>query len=202
MTAGLGQGRHAGWPCRLTGFLAALVLLAGMAEPVRGADCVPAIEAQEARLALPEGLLMAIALTESGIDGRPWPWALNIGGEPAILPDAEAMRRTIAAHGGGRGGGRDDRPGPNIDVGCMQISLTWHADRFEDWRVLLEPEANVAYGAWFLRRLFERHGSWTLAVAHYHSGSLDRQRAYVCRVWRHLVAIGGAAAPEVSACAG
>jgi len=201
MTAGRarrrgGAGRRRRRP--VAGPIAAIALAAAgvavLSPAPAVADCVAAIEAEEARFALPEGLLMAVALTESGRGGRPWPWALNIAGTPAILPDAAAMRRAIAENG--------DGTGPNIDVGCMQISLAWHAERFADWRVLLEPAANVAYGAYLLRHLFERHGSWTLAVAHYHSGTLDRQRAYVCRVWRHLLAIGGAAAPDVAACAG
>lgn len=154
--------------------------------------CLPYIQDRETALAMPRGLLLAVALTESEQNGRPHPFAMNIGGRAHYASSAAEMRQVISSNGGGFE--------PNIDVGCMQISLRHHADRFRDPDILLEPRYNVAYGAFYLQELYERYGTWTRAVAHYHSGNQERQTRYICRVFRNMVRIGAAEARDVPAC--
>jgi hypothetical protein len=79
-----------------------------------------------------------------------------------------------------------------IDVGCMQINVKWHADRFRSVEHMFDPRSNVEYAALFLKQLRERHGAWTVAVARYNAGPDNNlaQRKYVCAVIRHLVKSG------------
>lgn len=174
--------------------LLALLLSLTAAPPARASldDCLPYIDDRERALAMPRGLLLAVALTESEQNGRPHPFAMNIGGRALYASGPDEMRQVIRSNGGGFE--------PNIDVGCMQISLRHHAERFRDPDILLEPRYNVAYGAFYLQELYERYGTWTRAVAHYHSGNAERQTRYICRVFRNMVRIGAAEARDVPAC--
>jgi hypothetical protein len=72
----------------------------------------------------------------------------------------------------------------NIDVGCMQINLGYHGDAFASVADALEPAANVAYGAQFLKKLREETRSWARATAHYHSRHPQRGQAYREKVYR------------------
>lgn len=46
----------------------------------------------------------------------------------------------------------------------------------------LTPVENVAYGAMYLRQLYDEHGTWGEAVRRYHSGDPARGDAYLRRV--------------------
>jgi len=77
-----------------------------------------------------------------------------------------------------------------IDLGCMQINHKYHRQAFSSLGAMFDPAKNVEYSALFLRRLKDRHGSWSVAVARYHAGSKNHkaQKKYVCRVLRHMIA--------------
>ena len=79
-----------------------------------------------------------------------------------------------------------------FDVGCMQLNYRYHRENFADLWQMLDPAHNVDYAARFLKRLYRRHGNWTLAAARYHAGPDNdaAQRRYVCTVIRNLVASG------------
>jgi soluble lytic murein transglycosylase-like protein len=79
-----------------------------------------------------------------------------------------------------------------IDVGCMQINHHYHARHFASVEEMLDPARNVEYGARFLKELYAREGSWTMAVARYHAGPDNdaAQKRYVCRVIANMVATG------------
>lgn len=153
----------------------------GAAEAVaQGRTCLEEARRQEQALGIPEGLLTAVALAESGRWDpqakalRAWPWTLNVDGEGMYfdtLPEAraaavDALRRGVR----------------QVDMGCMQVSMAWHARAFETVTEALTPVENVAYGALYLRQLYDAHGEWGEAVRRYHSGDPARGEAYLRRV--------------------
>lgn len=167
-------------------FLAILATgMVGAAGPVQAAPLVPAERGCAAFLAdaerqnrLPPGLLEAVALTESGQGGQPYPWALNIGGQPVMAASFQAAAALLRR--------ADGRPRLDAAVGCMQIHMRYHLDTVETPEWVLEPRNNVWYAAGFLRQLFDQYGDWRLAVGHYNASDPVAQRIYVCQVTRSL----------------
>ncbi len=159
----------------------ALATLLAMAGPAGAEDgCFAYVPAAEARYGIPGGLLAAVVRTESGGN----PWALNADGAPYYpigRDQAHALIQSLHA-----GGAR------NVDVGCGQISMRHHPSFPPD--LALDAERNVDYAAAYLASLYQTHGSWPAAVAHYHSADPVRQAAYLARV-------GSAAAGSASASA-
>jgi tetratricopeptide (TPR) repeat protein len=135
---------------------------------------------QEQRAAIPDHLLHAISLVESGrwdVDHRvpfAWPWTVTSEGAGRFLPDKRAAIdwvRQLEAKGVS-----------NIDVGCMQVNLRAHPAAFRDLEQAFDPSANVAYAASFLVRLHDSTGSWPKAAAYYHSQTLPLAVAYATKV--------------------
>jgi outer membrane usher protein len=155
------------------------------AEPPAAIDtCLSAIETTERMTrGIPPGLLRAIGTTESGRsvggDFGPWPWTLNIAGEGRYFASrAVALDAARAAIDTGEG---------NVDLGCMQISETWHGWAFPGLDAMIDPSENAGYAASLLMSLYVTHGTWLDAIAHYHSGNPARGFAYAERVvenWR------------------
>jgi len=73
----------------------------------------------------------------------------------------------------------------NIDVGCMQINLFYHGDAFASVEQALDPEANAAYAASYLKGLYGSTRSWTQAAAFYHSSTPKRAKSYKLKVLKH-----------------
>ncbi len=133
---------------------------------------------------VPLGILYAIGLTETGRRNTLQPYALNISGKSVFSKTkTEALAKLIEAQNQG------DKL---IDLGCMQINYYYHSRKFASAGDMLDPQQNVNYAALFLKKLFKREGSWTLAAARYHAGpnNLPAQKRYVCIVIRNLVASG------------
>lgn len=153
---------------------------AAAATPEDWTACRRAIAAVEPESGLPPGLLLAIALVESGRShpqgGRvePWPWAYNAAGEGRHPPNRAAARAEVAAllAAGTR----------SIDVGCMQVNLAYHPQAFAGLDEAFDPAANVRYAARFLAELRARTGDWQQAIANYHSGDALRGLGYHRRV--------------------
>src|SRR3546814_5116789 len=78
-----------------------------------GISCSKLIADTENRRQIPRGLLMAIAVTESGMNGIPNPHAMNIAGKTYHARDLEDMAQVISNNW--TSGVR------SIDVGCIQI---------------------------------------------------------------------------------
>lgn len=148
-----------------------------------GKLCRNAIAAEERAEHIPRGLLAAVAMAESGRwdavqnSADPWPWTVTAEGKGRFYP---AKRDALAAVGA-----LQARGVRNIDVGCMQINLYHHPDAFSDLAEAFDPAANTAYGARYLRALFEETRSWQQAVGRYHSATPAFSRQYRTKVMGH-----------------
>ncbi|NQW10822.1 MAG: murein transglycosylase [Alphaproteobacteria bacterium] len=155
--------------------------------------CITATRGAERRYQLAPHLLGAVSLTETGrwsVDHRAslaWPWTVMAEGKGRYLPSknvAIAEVKRLQARGI-----------ENIDVGCLQINLRYHADAFDDLDAAFDPATNADYAAAFLAELKGNGGAWKDAVALYHSRDEARGSAYrqkVFDIWygqrRHLLA--------------
>lgn len=160
-----------------------------------GDQCLAEADRKERELGIPGGLLRAIMLAESGRWDRQakalraWPWTLNIGGTGSYHASRDEAR--IVAANALRSGIRQ------VDIGCMQVSMAWHAEGFRTVTEALDPVTNVAYGAEYLRQLHQQHGDWSEAVRRYHSGDPGRGESYLRRVvhiWQGGGELGGGTA--------
>lgn len=141
--------------------------------------CEVAIRQFEKKHGIPDKLLMAISLVESGrnIPGRgmvAWPWTINANGKPYIFPtksQAIAKVRQLQAQGVS-----------SIDVGCMQINLKHHPTAFRNLEEAFDPYVNISYAANFLKQKKDTSGSWHHAVGHYHSAVPHINAPYKSRV--------------------
>jgi soluble lytic murein transglycosylase-like protein len=148
--------------------------------------CRQAIAMSERAYGIPPHVLAAIARVESGRRDpatdtyAPWPWTINMDGQGSFY---ETKAEAVAA-------ARAMRPkaARSIDVGCMQISLTFHPDAFASLEQAFDPVANVDYGARFLLQLYQKTNSWPAAVAAYHSATPDIGAEYRQRVYAALPA--------------
>jgi hypothetical protein len=162
--------------------LIALITLAACGGATLAADCETIAARMERRFGVPEGLLRAIALTESGRHDRttgrfgPWPWAIASGPDFSHFAEdkAAALAKVRELQAEGR---------RNIDVGCMQVNLLHHPNAFPSLEAAFDPERNVEYGARFLSALRAETGSWAKAVARYHSADPVRGEDYRGRVF-------------------
>lgn len=142
------------------------------------AICENFIRRHEQRHGIPEKLLSAIALVESGrsFGGNvvAWPWTINANGVPYIFDTKEeAVTKVKELRKKGI---------RSIDVGCMQINLMHHPDAFDSIEDAFDPEKNIAYGASFLKDKMTSQGNWHLAVAHYHSATKSLNEPYKNKV--------------------
>jgi len=156
-----------------------LALMPLTVQPARAADgCSVHLMKVEQRLHIPSGLLLAISLVESGMDGEPQPYAISVGIRSYVANGPGAAIHFLRDRNGNL---RRD-----VFVGCMQISLRDHYEHFKPVERIVDPEANVWYAGKHLVALHGQFGSWSAAVAHYQGGSPRQASAYVCRVWNRL----------------
>lgn len=146
--------------------------------------CLEAIIQAQDRYEIPDNLLLAIGIQESGrsLAGKIeiWPWTVNANGagyffatkEEAIEKVRILKKMGIAS----------------IDVGCMQINQKWHPDAFENVTEAFDPAANVEYAARYLLNLYGIYGDWTRAAASYHSATKSYQEKYLRRLAKNKVA--------------
>lgn len=148
--------------------------------PAPSALCRAAILQAERTAHVPDRLLDAIAMVESGrrdpVSGAvyPWPWTINVEGVGHFF---ETKAEAVAAVQGFQAAGAR-----SIDVGCMQVSLLYHPDAFTSLDQAFDPVVNAAYGARFLVQLFDQTNAWPLAAAAYHSMTPDVGAEYAKRV--------------------
>ena len=159
--------------------------------PPASALCRSAILQAERAGAIPDRLMDAIAVVESGrrdpVSGAvyPWPWTINAEGTGHWYESkAEAIAAVKALQARGVN---------SIDVGCMQVNLMHHPDAFASLDIAFEPLANATYAARFLRELYNQTYAWPLAAAAYHSFTPDIGADYARKV---LAAWGVPQAPS------
>ncbi|MFL9988448.1 transglycosylase SLT domain-containing protein [Paraburkholderia sediminicola] len=123
-------------------------------------------------------VLAGIALNESGLNGRAWPWTLNVAGQGLFFrtrTDAyRAIQSLISA-------GRSD-----FDVGLMQINWRYHAQRFASPWDALRPSTNIRVAEAILNENYSKTHSVAKAIAWYHSANPAPGQAYLARFARHL----------------
>ncbi len=179
------------WACVWIGTLAgaaqagsrlSLEGLAGAPAPGREPDlCKAAVREAAARTGVPEDVLLAISLTETGTkrDGRfdVWPWTVNMEGKGAWFASrAEALdfvERSQAA------GAR------SFDVGCFQLNHRWHGQHFASVDAMFDPMTSAMYAAQFLAGLHAETGSWEQAAGLYHSRTPDLAARYAAMFAKH-----------------
>ena len=137
----------------------------------------------EQKYGIPQGLLLGIALTESGKTDQnskrftPWPWTINANGKGYRLKSKqEAMQKVKELQDSGI---------YLIDVGCMQINLVHHSKAFRSLNEAFTPEKNIEYAAKFLVSLYEQKKSWEKATKCYHSANELLNNRYYCSVMRN-----------------
>ncbi|MFS2010114.1 transglycosylase SLT domain-containing protein [Azospirillum sp. CT11-132] len=148
------------------------------AQTVSKESCVThAVEAEQ-KLGIPSGMLVAIALVESGQDGTPHPFAMSVQGRPYYARNVSDAARHLRDH---RGQLRS-----NTYVGCMQLSVATHRGEFQPLEKIVEPRDNVFYAGQLLVRFHGEEGNWKTALARYNGSSGRRAQAYVCKIWQSL----------------
>ena len=132
-------------------------------------------------------LLQTIAMVESGRWDKKlhrrvaWPWTIQSNGRGYYYQTkAEAVAAVKALQAKGI---------QNIDVGCMQINLKYHGKAFNSVEEALDPNKNVAYGARFLRKLYQSNGhNWQKTAMQYHSKNHTKGINYKNRLEKHYAA--------------
>jgi hypothetical protein len=147
-------------------------------KPADSEICLQEIANTESDYAIPQGLLAAIGLTESGrVVARQrtvWPWTVNAEGAGHFFATKEDAIAFV---------GEQQADGvTSIDVGCMQINLKHHPNAFASLEDAFDPATNVDYGAEFLTALKGEVRTWIKAVRRYHSATPEKGEAYGERV--------------------
>jgi len=183
--------RRRGFARRMGSLTLTLLMLLSAQQPAAAKSdslvCNQEARRQEQVLAIPQHLLQAIALVESGRwdaeqrTNLAWPWTIYAEGEGRFLPSKQAAVAEVEKLR--RRGVR------NIDVGCMQVNLLAHPDAFASLDDAFDPATNVAYAGRFLNELYAQDASWPLAGAHYHSQTPEVAAPYRARLvatWQAL----------------
>jgi hypothetical protein len=123
-------------------------------------------------------VLAGIALNESGLNGRAWPWTLNVAGQGFFFrsrEDAyEAIQSLLA------------RRRCDFDVGLMQINWCYHARRFVSPWDALSPATNIHVAEDILNENYSKTHSVAKAIAYYHSANPAPGSAYLARFAHNL----------------
>lgn len=150
--------------------------------------CEQAIADGARRSGVPEAVLHAISLTETGrrVDGRlrPWPWAINREGQGYWFrnrDEALAFARESAAAGR-----------RSFDVSCFQINYLWHGENFPSLEAMFDLDTAADYAARFLKQLHAETGDWSVAAGAYHSRTPVLANRYRARFDQMLALVTGA----------
>jgi hypothetical protein len=152
---------------------------AAMTEGRGGWACASAATPFELmRTSVDPKVLASIALNESELNGRAWPWTLNVAGQSLYFKtrnDAfRAIQSLIGTH-------RCD-----FDVGLMQVNWCYHSQRFVSAWDALRPSTNIRVAEDILNENYRKTHSVAKAIAYYHSANPAPGQAYLARFARHL----------------
>lgn len=123
-------------------------------------------------------VLAGIALNESGLNGRAWPWTLNVAGRSFYFRSREDAYRAVTS--------LLSRQRCDFDVGIMQINWCYHRSRFASPWDALAPATNIHVAEDILNENYQKTGSVAKAVSRYHNANPVPGRAYLSRFLRHL----------------
>lgn len=122
----------------------------------------------------PPHVLSAIALTESGRKGRPWPWTINHQGRGMFFSSKEkAVNAALALIKRGQ---------TRFDVGLMQVNWYYNGERFNSIESAFDPLTNIRVADKIIQEHLQRTNSMYEAVGRYHSKTPRLKHAYVSRV--------------------
>lgn len=139
----------------------------------------------ERQHAIPMHMLRALTTHESGKWDKKlkekvaWPWTIHARGRGYHFETKEEAIQKVKS--------LNKRGIKSIDVGCMQVNLYFHAKAFKSLEDAFDPKKNLEYAVLYLGKHYERYGSWTRAVARYHSGKSTKGKRYlnkVMTVWK------------------
>lgn len=142
--------------------------------------CEEAAQFAAQQTGVPLSILRAVTLAETGhtqANGAgfdAWPWAVMADLKGHWFPDQNAAI-TFAEEQVAQGKS-------NVDIGCFQLNVRWHATAFQDMADMFSPQNNALYAANFLQNLYAETGDWRAAVGRYHSRNDARAEAYVRRL--------------------
>jgi hypothetical protein len=170
-------------------------------QPYDGASsvCESAAGQAEREWRLPQGLLAAIGVVESGRRAPTgmfpiiWPWTLNAEGQGYYQPSKAAavgMVRSLQLRGV-----------RVIDVGCFQVDLYYHPYAFANPEEAFDPDTNARAAARILSLGRLGNTGWDGAIAAYHSAIPLLGAAYLQKVravWPWIKAHSPWAQPDVS----
>lgn len=123
-------------------------------------------------------VLAALALGESGRNGRYWPWTINFEGRPYYFNErSEAVNfaRNLLKKGE-----------LGFDVGLMQVHWRWNSVRFESIDEALDPVANIRAADQIIQEHFRAVGSMESAIGRYHSKTPTLKNKYLSRYSSHF----------------
>jgi len=144
--------------------------------------CIDAARIAAAEHGVPQAVMLAITLTETGrtVQGstRPWPWAVNSGGESHWFDSAAAAENHAQS--------RLAAGATSFDLGCFQLNWRWHNAAFGSAAAMLDPLANARYAAEFLARFYRESGDWSVAAGAYHSRTPQYATRYRARFEEYL----------------
>ncbi|MDR1365466.1 MAG: lytic transglycosylase domain-containing protein, partial [Holosporales bacterium] len=136
-------------------------------------DCSPnLIEKAELQHGIPKGLLLSVAMVESGCS----PYSVNTSRRSIKFDSKENAVSFIS--------GEIQRGNQNMSIGCMQLHYKTHGRNFVSVAEMLDSKKNALYAARLLRSLRDRYGTWEKAVKAYHSGRARAGAAYYRKVMR------------------
>ena len=138
--------------------------------------CEAQIRLAENKHGIPNKLLDAIARVESG----KWPWTVQCSGKSHYFDSKDQAVNFVEdkLKNGTRKG--------DIDVGCMQINVGAHGDKFSNIDQMFDPIVNIDYGAKHLKNHKQQVHSWLEAAGNYHSMTPEHHNKYkglVTRAW-------------------
>lgn len=139
--------------------------------------CITQTAEFEKKYKIKKHLLTTISNVETGrFDSEmqrmaTWPWTVNVGGKGFYYKSKKEAIKAVKQF---------QKDGiKSIDVGCMQINLSYHKDAFKNLDEAFEPAINVEYGAKFLKKLHaEMGGDWSEAAKSYHSRNPEKSAIY------------------------
>ncbi len=156
--------------------------------PLKSNQCTKHFNHFERINHIPKKILFSVSFIETGLyDSKtkknyPWPWSVNVNGRSYYYDNKNDAVKAVKKF--------QEQGYKSIDVGCMQINLLHHGDKFKSIDQALDPKINIATAAKMIKKHYERKKDWKIAVAHYHSKLQKHGGPYsekVLAVWKKNV---------------